>query len=268
MKITPTPRIVYDKNPLIEVVCQIRFEPIEDLGEIQHGMLEDFSHNQYVVHEQEQSFQFTVDISAETGMSTPMRVPEMHIFHALTLNKSWQASFCREHLTLTCFKYENWIDFLTRTLKLFEILNKNYPEIKVQRIGLRYRNLIEREALGLAGTPWHELINPFLLGPLAHNAFSDTEIPSDADVLSMLSQVMIKIEDCTLLLKSTLLSSIEGNEKAFLIDADFLHEYDCEKNTIIDPETLTQKLEALHANAGSLFRRCIQEKLHHALHQN
>lgn len=132
------------------------------------------------------------------------------------------------------------------------------------RLGLRYRDVIEREPLNLAGTPWHELIRPFLLGPLSPVALNDLA-PPEEDVGSFISQATLRLNDCSLLLQGSLLTSVDGDTRAFLIDGDFFCEGNVDGDILSNKTNLAASLELLHNNAGVLFRRCITEKLHNAL---
>ena len=68
-----------------------------------------------------------------------------------------------------------------------------------------------------------------------------------------------------LLLRSSLLTSIDGSKKAFLIDAEFFYDKNLEIDLLSNRDTLLSRLKTLHENAGALFRRSITERLHDAL---
>ena len=97
------------------------------------------------------------------------------------------------------------------------------------------------------------------------NAFSEEGYADEGDLASFLSQAVLQLEDCKLLLQSSLLSAEDGNRRAFLIDADFFNENIFEEGFLSDELSLKSRLESLHNNAGALFRRGITEKLHVAL---
>lgn len=267
MKIATSKRVVYDKNPLSEVVCQVRFERIADFSQEALDTLRGgFSEAGYMNFGQEQSFGFSqhFDANGQT-FQPPVVIPQVRVQHGSSEDGFWRASYCPEFIALTCLKYSGWDEFLAKTLIAIECFMKAGVEVKVTRLGLRYKDVIEREAIGLEGVPWNDLIQPFLLGPLAIGALSDGQVASDGEIGEFVSQSHLRIDDGSLLLQSSLMSSLDGHRKAFLIDADFFKEDGMEPQLLSEQQILISSLEKLHANAGALFRRGITERLHHAL---
>ncbi|MDZ4359718.1 MAG: TIGR04255 family protein, partial [Variovorax sp.] len=179
MKISPTDRVIYRNNPLAEVVCQIRFDRIEQLE--RDGLdpaFKAFVEAEYPVAQQEQAFGFSLQLGGSpTASPQPKTIPSTRIFHQSNSDKTWRVSLCADFLALNCKQYTSWDAFLPRMLDCAAAISKSYKNISPTRIGLRYKDLIERDKLGLDGTPWHQLIRPFLLGPLAENALSTTDVP-------------------------------------------------------------------------------------------
>lgn len=267
MKIAASKRVVYEKNPLAEVICQLRFGRIGDFPDAKTDALRTlYAELGYINSSEEHSFGFQQQFGPDgQSIHGPLAMPNVRIHHCTTADGSWRVSFCPEFVALTCLKYSGWNEFLPRVLDITSKFVIDGTEIKVTRLGLRYRDVVEREPIGLEGVPWHELIQPFLLGSAAPNALSDDQSPVESDILSFLSQTQLRIDDSLLLLQSSLMSSIDGQRQAFLIDADFFHEESLESDLISDSVLLSSRLEKLHVNAGGLFRRGITERLHHAL---
>lgn len=267
MKIAPSDRVKYAHNPLAEVVCQLRFDR---LGELDSGEPTAFqaalSSSAYPNRTAEQP----VGISLHVASNGPVNVPQLptppaRVFQFAAADLSWRVSLCSDFLSLTTTRYESWEDFQPRMLELVELLAKCYPHAVPKRLGLRYKDVIEREGLGLTDTPWHKLVKPFLLGPFAPGALSDDSIPDESEIGNFLLQSRLSLDDCMLLLQSTLLRSINGNRQAFLIDGDFFTENATCLEMLRDATVFRDALDKLHNNAGALFRRCITEELHDAL---
>lgn len=265
MKISPTPRVIYKKNPLAEVVCQIRFERVTTLSGFSGQFYNALSALGYANKSEEISYNVVID-TLQQQVPEPRTVASDTIVHLTKENDAWRVSISPEFLAFTCSNYRDWNGFLPEVVQVVELFSQsvNVPLV-VTRLGLRYKDVIEREALGLAHVPWHELINPFLLGALALGALSDDESFDEEGVESQLSQSLLKLDDCKLLLQSSLLTSVINATKAFLIDADFFHELAGDEVLLRGGERLEGMLETLHVNAGALFRRGITEKLHGAL---
>jgi uncharacterized protein (TIGR04255 family) len=270
MKIESFERVIYENNPLAEVICQIQFGRIDDLSDVEKTVLkEEFTTVGYSAFSEEVSLVFTQEIIFNSTQSpTPESVafPQVSLHHFSTEDGVWRVTISSEFVALACSKYSGWDEFLPRMLEAVRILTALRSDTRPTRLGLRYKDVIEREPLGLDGVPWHELIEPFLLGPLAPNALAEGQMPSEAEVDSFLSQTRLRLDHSMLLLQSSLLSSLDGQLRAFLIDTDFYNEGDLESGLLSTPEVLSTRLDTLHASAGALFRRGIKKRLHDALH--
>jgi uncharacterized protein (TIGR04255 family) len=265
MRIESFDRVVYENNPLAEVVCQVRFQKTGDINEDEvEALKSSFANDGYTDFYQEVSIS-TPPLPIDVQGSIRIEIPQVRIHYFSSPDKTWKASVCSEFVALTCLKYSNWDDFSRRLLMLIERFNPMRKEILPKRLGLRYRDVIEREPLGLGHVPWHELVAPFLLGPLLPNALASGQTPSESEVVSTAAQSMLKLDSSMVLLQSALLTSINSERRAFLIDADFFLEDGLSPNLLANPTILKSKLDILHANAGALFRRGITERLHHAL---
>lgn len=268
MIISPTTRVMYEHNPLAEVLCQIRFENIDNCGEIlDAGLRHELIGMGYPVQtkEQELSFNFVMNPGEEPTLP-PRPLPTTLIYHFSSEDNVWKVSFSDTFIAVTCSAYQSWEQFKPRIKKTAEVLHNFLPSTRCVRIGLRYKDIIEREPLGLTGTPWSRLISPFLLGPLCIGALSDETVLSEEETENFISQAQLNLDDCKLLLQSSLLTSADNSTRAFLIDADFFDSIEeDQQNFLAAHGKLDECLNVLHNNAGALFRRAITEELHAAL---
>lgn len=267
MRIEPYDRVVYENNPLAEVVCQIRFAKAADLADEEKTRLRtELARMGYPALSEEVTIGFPKAVApGELGERPQLVVEQTTVRHFASVDGAWRVSVCAEFVALTCQKYEGWDAFLPRLVEAASLLVAMRPDTEPSRLGLRYRDVVEREPVGLGGTAWHELIGGFLLGPLAPNALASGQTPAEDEVGSFLSHALLRLDNCMLLLQSSLLTSADGERRAFLIDSDFFNEGNLEPNLLQDQNLLRARLHMLHANAGALFRRCITERLHHAL---
>lgn len=267
MRIAPYDRVVYEKNPLAEVVCQIRFAKTAGLTDEEKSRLQaELLRLGYPALNEEVALGFPKAIALGDPRVRPQLVVEQTtVRHFSSSDGAWRVSVGAEFVALTCHRYQGWDYFLPRLLEAATLLLQMRPDTAPSRLGLRYKDVVEREPLGLEGVGWHELVSGFLLGPLAPGALADDQTPLDDEVGSFLSQALLRLDGCMLLLQSSLLTSVDRKRRAFLIDADFFNEGDVEVHLLQDQNLLRSKLHTLHANAGALFRRCISERLHSAL---
>jgi uncharacterized protein (TIGR04255 family) len=266
MKIQSYDRVQYNHNPLAEVICQVRFPYAPSLSDaIPESILSSLAALGYTERSEEQVFSISIAIPPQAQAETPLnRQPTSKIFHLATASEAFKVSICADFVALSCNKYLSWEDFRPRFIAAYKVVRDAINPAFPVRIGLRYKDVIEREPLGLDGVAWSELIKPFLLGPLGACALSDDKSNSEDSVAAFVTQATLRLDECDLVLQSALLRSAEGDRTAFLIDSDFFadnNDPECYK----EDEQLLALLGHLHNHAGSLFRRGITETLHAAL---
>ena len=267
MKIKPSKRVKYDNNPLIEVLCQVRFDRI---SELEHGGPEAFQRkfaHKYPKPIVENVATFQVVIGGGQPLEGVPQTTSAPIHHFLSEDQKVKVSVNAEFVTFSCEEYGRWEDFKRNALEAIEGFLEIYPQAVPRRIGLRYKDLIVRERLGLTGRPWSELVTPFVAGIFAVDDFFEAPPTVDDEAhIQQASQATLQLDECGLLVQSAMLKSADGAaQSAFLIDSDFFRE--SPKYGLSNAE-ISNDLEALHANADALFRRCITKVLHDALGPN
>jgi uncharacterized protein (TIGR04255 family) len=267
MKITNSERVIYEHNPIAEVICQIRFDALSE-GEVEKFafLQKSLSDLGYVKYSQEKTYGFQQQLDAN-GMpipQAPVTLPQLLIHRSMSSDGLFHVLYCADFISISCLKYSSWDDFFKRIFAAISAFAALNIKVNVNRVGLRYRDVIEREAIGLKGIPWQELIKPFLLGPFAQKALCD-EFDEDVNIHSLMSQSQFRVDDSWLILQSALMSSVSSENKAFLIDSDFFYDQNIDPDLMSSFDKLGFTLNKLHSNAGALFRRCITEKLHNAL---
>lgn len=255
-------RVVYQRNPLDEVICQFRFPAALQIEAEAPVAFQDLIKLAYPLY------------TESMGVKLPAGVPEgvvdllrsefpgggrrSHLFESP--DKQWALTLSRESLALTCRDYERWEDFQEHLRGPFDALIRCYGPAFFTRLGLRYRNVIRRSLLGLEDVPWSELIQPWVCGVLGPNgageavqqyqAFSLIRLPDE------LGQTQVKFG-----LTSGQWQADHGRtveETVFLIDADLF----TERTEYTD---VFSRLAALNRQGGLLFRWCIAKRLHDAL---
>lgn len=266
MRIKPlTNRVTYQKNPLAEVVCQVRFDQVPLGADHLASLGAELTRQGYPLLLQEEvatvSLQFgTHGVKQEKGES-PQR-----FHHFVSKDRFWKVSLTNDFLALTCLKYQTWEGFRDRLVSIIEAARPLLGTSNSGRIGLRYRDIIDRERLGLQGRPWIELLSGFVLGPMGAVEITESgELSPEADVENLAFQTILSLDDCKVLLQGGLIHAIDSSHKAFMIDTDFFCEGDDTQSCLKSREELHLVLERLHKNAGALFRTIIREPLHDAL---
>lgn len=256
MKIKHLARVEFKHNPIIEVISQVRFPT--DLA-IQDGLPVAFQKKlsaEFPLLEIQQGNTFEVTVGPQ-AMGELKRSSAPPVFNMSSVDKTKRVSLSSDFLALTFTKYTSWTDFFGTWENVFNLFNAEYAPKIFTRFGLRYRNLVDKNSLGLGKEPWSDLINTTSIGHLYGNLL---EQPVDETKLSScFSLSQFNFEAYKLILQTAYVDNADG--KGFVLDSDFFHE-----NPIkADQLNLKKEFEVLHADTGSVFQAFIKEKLFKAL---
>lgn len=256
MSFPDVPRVIYEVNPLEEVICQLRFPPIlkidtEVPAEFQEEIRED-----YPFYEPKSPLRLPAGLPPNLAQmivaDLPLGGQKSHDFTSKDLG--WSLNLQREFLALTCRTYERW-EFFRKQLKgPFEALQKQYKPPFFTRIGLRYRDVIRRSRLQLAEVPWSELLQPWISGVLAAPEAAKHAQSAQSIFALNLPEGTSQVQVC-----AGLALDGQSTETVFLIDADFYIEQQTE------PSHVFSRLNVLNRYAGRFFRWCITDRLHEAM---
>lgn len=266
MQIKSSPRINYNNNPLVEVLCQVRFDRILSLQTAAPEKFQEAVAERYPSLNVEQlaSFQLLLGPGGVKQAEQPGTTSIPAIYHFTSVDMKRRVSITADSLTFSCAKYDTWEAFSGEFFETLELFSSLYPKTALRRVGLRYKDLIEREALGLAAVPWSELLANFLAGPLAaDNLFSSLLGVEDEARIDHAAQSTFRLEACDVLLQGALMRSADQPPThAFLIDTDFFHDA---QTRPLARDVLPDVLKTLHETADDFFQACIKPKLHDAL---
>jgi uncharacterized protein (TIGR04255 family) len=257
-------RVKYKRNPLAQVVCQLRFPQILVLDEKKPADFQDkirdiFPLFQVTVEQQPQTL---FSPSSEQALaSTPIvKFEPVYNYRFSSIAQDWHINLTSTFLALTTSEYDRWEFFLERLQTPLSALREIYRPSFFERVGLRYIDAFNRSTLDLKDVPWNELIQPFAL------AFM-----SNPDMLSDLKSQNLIIEldiggDSTArinIAKGMILDWRKGNladdpEESIIVDSDMY-------KLRIKIEELDICLEHLHDCSTRLLRSIIRDKLHKAM---
>jgi uncharacterized protein (TIGR04255 family) len=133
-----------------------------------------------------------------------------------------------------------------------EALTKLYAPAFFLRIGLRYRDRIDREKLGLQSVPWRELLRPEALGELGDDRIGP-------HVAHILRELLVRLSEDAGHVRVVHGLQRDGERLTYIIDSDFF----TDKQT--DTKAVGNALDAFNRRAGHLFRWYISTRLHDAM---
>jgi len=164
-------RIIYRKNPLDQVICQLRFPPIlkidaEVPAEFQDRIRLDFP-----------NLSDSLEIKVEVPHGVKAEIPPELIKQALqssgimnyefsSEDGTWKVNLTRAFIALSTNKHERWESFKDKLASPLQALIDIYSPSYFSRIGLRYKDVIRRSSLGLNNVSWTDLLKPHILGLL------------------------------------------------------------------------------------------------------
>lgn len=250
-------RVRYRKNQLGEVICQLQFPEILTIEAnipvaFQEAIRDEFPH--YSVRKE-------APLPKLTGVPGNMHLekqPQVNNYQFVSADGAWRVNLSCRFISLACSRYTCWEDFAAKLDKPLAAFIQIYRPALFTRVGLRYLNFISRDALGLAGTPWNELLQPQYLGILAdEEVLEATATRSTVDAeFAIRGGCRAKIHAGPGLLKR---ADKVDKEVKFIFDQDLFMAGNIAVNLSAGA------LQTLHGQADSIFRAAITDVLHDAM---
>jgi len=261
MPFPDSPRVIYNNNPLEQVICQLRFPPILRIDTELPARFQEAIRHEYPLFEEKH--EGVAEIPAELAEQLPadfLRLPgigsmDRKSYQFRTLDEQWALSLTRDFIALDTSHYTRWEEFQQHFAKPFEVLLDEYSPAIFSRIGLRYQDVIRRSRLGLSDTPWSELLQPYIAGMLASTDLDGDHIDSTMQVVEMkLANNYGKVK-----IRHGFATDRTTGEVCYLIDNDFFAEKVKESHEVLN------RLTQFNLRARRLFRWCITDRLHEAM---
>lgn len=251
-------KIIYRKNPLDRVICQLRFPPILKIDtelpvRFQESIRNDFPE----FREKEEAMLPLPQIeNKQIPWDTLRNIMPMKIknYEFVSEDGLWIVNLTRTFVALTSLKYERRSQFKQKLDTPMKALIEIYQPTYFSRIGLRYVDIIKRSLLNMSSVNWSELLKPYILGLLGSEVVR-------CNIKSFEAKYEIKLADNggTARVVTGLVDGEEKSEQCFMIDTDF---FTTERTKI---ENAENKLEFFHIRASRLIRWLITDRLHTAM---
>ena len=251
-------RVRYKKNPLIKVICQLRYPPILRIDSEVPSAFQDSIREHFPLYNE------NIELQQETAVGIKLQIsPEVIKQLTKTGNiKSYEFStadgVCRINLTRTFMsiftsQYNKWEDFIMMFQPSIEALLKIYKPPFFTRIGLRYVDIFDRSKLGISDSNWNELLKPQFIGLLS------TEIGNDIKHSENIYEINLPDNISIVRIATSFVKNKNTKEQCYLVDSDFYFP------SRINNEDITSKLDFLHGEASKLIQWIITPKLHNAM---
>lgn len=255
MHLPESERVIYERNPLIQVACQLRFPPILKISHQEPVEFQDEMRFQYPLFESTQP-QFPSEISqAIQQFGLPLLNDLSYSFKSE--DQRWQLSITKDFITISTSAYEKYGQFKNRFSEAVEVFERIYKPSFYTRVGLQYQDLIIRSKLGLEDKDWSDLITKNIASELYNSELA----PS---IQSIIKNLILTTEHGQVNFKHGLVTVKEpeqnNDEVAYLLDADFYTEQKIERG-----ENVWNILNQFNKSARKLFRWSITDTLHNAM---
>lgn len=248
-------RAIYKRNPLVQVICQLRFPPILKISHQEPVEFQDEIRFQYPLFETTRT-QVPSEISnimQEFGL--PVQNDIAYTFKSE--DQTWNLSITKDFIALATSSYKRYEQFKQRFEEALEIFQRIYKPSFYIRAGLRYQDLIIRSKLEIEDKDWSDLIAKHIASELHEPELSSS-------IQSVTKSLILKTENGQINFNHGFVNVKEQNqnndEAAYLFDADFYTEQKIEANGDV-----WNILDQFNKSARKLFRWSITDTLHNAM---
>ena len=252
-------RVIYKKNSLRKVTCQLRFPPIlridaEPPADFQDQIRKDFPE---LAEKSEVTFEFPSPIARQIPRDVLSEVVQrsgVHNYEFGSVDGDQKINLTRNFVALTSNTYVRWESFKNQLNMPFQALVSTYSPESLSRIGLRYHNIIQRSEVGLPGVQWDQLLKPYVAGILASK-----EVGESVEALECKHEIRLADGQSLVRMIIGFAEAKDTGEVCFTIDNDFYNTGRTEVDATMD------KLDFLNSRASRLIQWCITDRLHEAM---
>ena len=257
MPIPAAKHVIYEINPLDNVICQIRFPTLLKIDTETPSLIQERLLPDYINFSESQALLFNIQVGGKSfapgkdlGDTAPSNTKS---YEFSTEDKRWTISLTRNSLSLSTSEYRNWGEFRSRFSAALGVFMEVYKPAIITRVGLRYIDIIVRSKLNIKDVVWDGLISKPIIGVLdsdIKNKINEFQSTFSYELNDKLGVVKVSVGT----VKST-----ESGETCFMVDSDYFN------LNSMKPDEILGRIDAFHSKAYDLFRWCITEKLHNAM---
>ena len=249
-------RVLYQHNPLAEVICQVQFPTILRIATELPSEFQQQIREFYPVFRQELGIPAMPPNVSQLLANLPINLQSGPVYFFDSESGSRTVVLTREALSITERKYTQWEDLRTEIEMLRGALQKIYAPSFYTRIGLRYQDVFNLAELDLQGSKWNQLLHPAIAGLLG----AEDEIQGAVTGIGGAAEIAIaEVADAAVRVQYGLTQTPLNEAVSFALDADFY------TNQRSPYERVTDILDIFNHLAGNLFRWAITERLRDAL---
>jgi len=251
------PRVIYEKNQVINTICQLRFPTILAISAKEPYEFQDAVRQEYPLYELKRE-RPAPKLVNQNGMMRAEPQPEVLNHNFRSSDGQWLLNLTNSFIALSTPHYEEWEQFAHRLDRALAAFFSVYQPAFFERVGLRYVNGFSREELGLEGYRWNELLQPAIVGLLDDEELADsdfTRCSQDAEFKAH-GGCRVKLHAGPGMVRRT---GVQEKVPRYILDLDV------SMLGKVQLAHLTGALQTVHLNADNVFRGAITEELHQAM---
>jgi uncharacterized protein (TIGR04255 family) len=254
-------RVIYKKNPLDQVICQLRFPPIlridaEIPANFQEKIRKDYPNFNETSESLSNFIEFPQDLRnrISSGLLQQMNQPSFKNYEFMSEDGIWKINLMRNFIALSTKKYLRWEEFKNKFQIPFNAFLEIYSPAYFSRIGLRYIDIIKRSILNLSDVSWKDLLQPYILGILG-----SPQVGENVREFETMHEINLDDKVSSVKIVNRFFNDENSDEIFYVIDSDF---YSLNK---IEIESAINKLDYFNNRSSRLIQWCIKEQLHKAM---
>lgn len=248
-------RVIYNKNPLAEVILQVKFPTILSINSNEPAAFQDAIRQEYPIYQLAIENQQAINLPiGGNALFPPIIQQQQHKNHQfISSDGEYKVNLTSGFISLSTLNYSCWEVMLSHFENPFKKFLELYSPPFLERVGLRYIDAFSREELDLKDKEWRDLIQPEWLGAIP--AVEEKRVLSSGiDIEYLLDNNVSRVK------VHAGLGNINGKqEQVYIIDSDFIH------ISNIKPDEFFGIVDYLHNNSGRFIRSAITDILHQAM---
>lgn len=241
-------RCIYDVNPLVDVICQLRFPEILTIqtqlpAQFQEAIRDVFP--KYSLRKER----------------IPNQKEEVNNYQFMTADGLWRVNLTSTFVSLACNRYTCWEDFANMLDKPLAAFISLYKPAYFERVGLRYLNFISRKRLDLEEYSFRDLIESRYLGILA-----DEDVQESVTIRSTVDADTALRGGCRVKIHAGPGKTTRNGKPD--PDVSFIFDMDLYMTGNVPVNASAGALQTLHSHSFGIFRGAISDILHKAMGPN
>ncbi len=250
-------RVLYRRNQLMDVVCQLRFPTILSIEAKPPADFQDKIRASFPRYSSRME-SLPPKVSGQPGAMKVEEQAAVTNYQFLSADGAWKVNLTKNFVALATPRYSKWEDFAAKLDQVLAGFIEIYQPAYFERVGLRFINVFSRKALDLEDIPFSQLIQPAYLGLMAEDDVSERSFArSTQDVdMSISGGCRLKLHAGPGMVKR---NNVEDSEVKFILDQDIFMLGN------VPVAHAAAALNTVHIQADRIFRGAITQRLHDAM---